>query len=156
MPIPKNENFDVSEVLQNSFLLYKNDGSVRLSASIDQGEFWVHGDKKLMGRILTNLIINGIQAVPPEREAHIHIELQGDAQEVVISIRDNGKGIDKEVAQKIFLPNFTTKSTGSGIGLAVAKRGVEHAGGEIWFDTKPNVGTVFYIRLPLNLQKTDK
>ncbi|MCC5945283.1 MAG: HAMP domain-containing histidine kinase [Bernardetiaceae bacterium] len=149
MPIPKNEKFDVSEVLQNSFLLYKNDGSVRLSASIDQGEFIVGGDSKLMGRILTNLIINGIQATPTDREAHIHIELQGDQEEVLITIRDNGKGIDKEVASKIFLPNFTTKSTGSGIGLAVAKRGVEHAGGEIWFETEVGEGTVFYIRLPL-------
>ena len=51
--------------------------------------------------------------------------------------------------QKIFVPNFTTKESGSGIGLSVARRGIESAGGRVWFDTQAGVGTTFYIELPL-------
>ena len=64
-----------------------------------------------------------------------------------ISISDNGLGIPEDNYNKVFLPNFTTKSSGSGIGLAVAKRGIEHAGGDIWFETEVNKGTTFFIEL---------
>lgn len=152
MPIPKTERFDVSMVLQETLILYKNDGSVRLDAIIDQGEFYINGDAKLMGRILTNLILNGIQAVQ-EKDPHINVVLEKTNQKspktILIYIRDNGKGIDEETAKKLFIPNFTTKSTGSGIGLSVAKRGIEHAGGKIWFETEPYFGTTFFIELPL-------
>ncbi|WP_375558846.1 ATP-binding protein [Bernardetia sp. OM2101] len=152
MPIPKTERFDVSMVLQETLILYKNDGSVRLDAIIDQGEFYINGDAKLMGRILTNLILNGIQAVQ-EKDPHINVVLEKTNQKspktIIIYIRDNGKGIDEETAKKLFIPNFTTKSTGSGIGLSVAKRGIEHAGGRIWFETEPYFGTTFFIELPL-------
>ncbi len=152
MPIPKTEHFDVSMVLQETLILYKNDGSVRLDAIIDQGEFYVNGDAKLMGRIFTNLILNGIQAVE-EKDPHINVVLEKinrkNIKTILIYIRDNGKGIDEETAKKLFIPNFTTKSTGSGIGLSVAKRGIEHAGGKIWFETEPYFGTTFFIELPL-------
>ena len=152
MPIPKSERFDVSMVLQETLILYKNDGSVRLDAIIDQGEFYINGDSKLMGRILTNLILNGIQSVE-EKDPHINVVLEKTNQKspktIIIYIRDNGKGIDEETAKKLFIPNFTTKSTGSGIGLSVAKRGIEHAGGKIWFETEPYFGTTFFIELPL-------
>jgi nitrogen fixation/metabolism regulation signal transduction histidine kinase len=152
MPIPKSERFDVSMVLQETLILYKNDGSVRLDAIIDQGEFYVNGDAKLMGRIFTNLILNGIQAVQ-EKDPHINVVLEKTNQKspktILLYIRDNGKGIDEETAKKLFIPNFTTKSTGSGIGLSVAKRGIEHAGGKIWFETEPYFGTTFFIELPL-------
>ncbi|MDX5435653.1 MAG: HAMP domain-containing histidine kinase, partial [Pontibacter sp.] len=62
---------------------------------------------------------------------------------------DNGSGIPKEIEGKVFIPNFSTKYTGSGIGLAVAKRGIENAGGKIWFKTEEGKGTTFFIQLPL-------
>ncbi|AFM04338.1 histidine kinase,HAMP domain-containing protein,histidine kinase [Bernardetia litoralis DSM 6794] len=152
MPIPKTERFDVSMVLQETLILYKNDGSVRLDAIIDQGAFYVNGDAKMMGRIFTNLILNGIQAVE-DKDPHINVVLEKTNQKspktIIIYIRDNGKGIDDEAAKKLFIPNFTTKSTGSGIGLSVAKRGIEHAGGKIWFETEHYFGTTFFIELPL-------
>ena len=50
---------------------------------------------------------------------------------------------------QVFLPNFTTKHTGSGIGLALAKRGIEHANGSIWFETVEGIGTSFFVEMPL-------
>jgi signal transduction histidine kinase len=68
---------------------------------------------------------------------------------VLIEVNDNGAGIPASIQDKVFIPNFSTKYGGSGIGLAVAKKGVEHAGGKIWFESVANVGTTFYIELPM-------
>ncbi|MDH5381335.1 MAG: ATP-binding protein, partial [Cyclobacteriaceae bacterium] len=66
---------------------------------------------------------------------------------LIIEISDNGKGIDPEIGSKIFVPNFTTKEKGSGIGLSIAKHGIEHAGGKIWYESELGVGTTFFIEL---------
>ena len=68
---------------------------------------------------------------------------------VRIEIKDNGSGIPEDIRDKVFVPNFSTKQSGSGIGLAVAKRGIEHAGGKIWFESQVGVGTSFFIQLEL-------
>ena len=95
-------------------------------------------------------MLNAIQAVPKSRKAQIliHIFLE-QSQSVRIEIRDNGMGIPAEIQTKVFMPNFSTKFTGSGIGLSLAKRGIEHAGGKIWFETAEGEGTCFFIDLPL-------
>ncbi|MEO1655280.1 MAG: ATP-binding protein, partial [Bacteroidota bacterium] len=149
MPIPISERFEISEVLKDSQSLYSNE-DIDLDLNIEQGKYYVRGDRRLMGRIFTNLIKNAIEAVPENRKPVIRIFLGGAVEGLVlIEFRDNGVGIDQKVKEKIFMPNFSTKSTGSGIGLAVAKRGIEHAGGRIWFDTEENLGTSFFIELPL-------
>ncbi|MEO5984649.1 MAG: HAMP domain-containing sensor histidine kinase, partial [Ferruginibacter sp.] len=58
-------------------------------------------------------------------------------------------GIEDSIRSKIFTPNFTTKTSGTGLGLAMCKRMVEHAGGEIWFETFPGEGTTFHISFPI-------
>jgi signal transduction histidine kinase len=63
-------------------------------------------------------------------------------------INDNGTGIAKDVVERVFIPRFSTKDEGHGIGLAVAKHGIEHAGGTIWFETEWGKGTTFYLQLP--------
>ncbi|GAB3829927.1 hypothetical protein GCM10028895_45350 [Pontibacter rugosus] len=103
-----------------------------------------------MVRTFNNLLLNAIQAVPASRKPEIRVKLELQAtQEVLISIRDNGSGIPQDIQSKVFIPNFSTKYTGSGIGLAVAKRGIENAGGRIWFETEAGKGTTFFILLPL-------
>jgi two-component system nitrogen regulation sensor histidine kinase NtrY len=68
---------------------------------------------------------------------------------VQISVEDNGTGIPKEMHSKIFVPNFTTKTSGTGLGLAMCKGIAEQAGGRIWFETLKGEGSVFYVELPL-------
>jgi signal transduction histidine kinase len=63
-------------------------------------------------------------------------------------VKDNGIGIDPEKIEKIFTPNFTTKSTGMGLGLAMVKNIVESSGGKIWFETSRSHGTSFFVFLP--------
>ncbi|MBK7959280.1 MAG: HAMP domain-containing histidine kinase [Bacteroidetes bacterium] len=62
---------------------------------------------------------------------------------------DNGIGIKEENRAKIFEPNFTTKNSGTGLGMAITKKVIDNAGGIIYFDTKMDVGTNFYIELPI-------
>ena len=150
MPVPKNEVFEIISVLKTAAGLYNNDNEEKVDLEIPDTRLFVIGDRQLMNGIFTNLIINGIQSVPTDRSPHIQIRLCAKADAyVTIEVKDNGTGISENVQPKVFLPNFSTKYAGSGIGLALAKRGVEHAGGRIWFETAEGVGTSFFIELPL-------
>ncbi len=148
MPVPQHDRFDISKELRKSVLLFQNENG-RIEAEIEEGEFFVDGDAKLIGRIFNNLLINAFQSVPEDRQPCVKVKFgRKGKNKVLISIADNGSGIPEELHNKIFIPNFSTKESGSGIGLAIAKRGIEHANGDLWFETSDD-GTTFYIRLPL-------
>lgn len=149
MPLPKNEVFEITSVLNKTADLYADDNRVTLTRQVQKGPVMVTGDRHMMGRILTNLIINGIQSVPPDRRPTIELKLFTNDTDVNIEVHDNGMGIPEGIQPKVFLPNFSTKEGGSGLGLAIAKRGIEHAGGSIWFETTNEVGTSFFMCLPL-------
>ncbi len=149
MPLPKNEVFEITSVLNKTADLYADDARITLSRQVQKGPIMVTGDRHMMGRILTNLIINGIQSVPSNRRPTIELKLFTTDNDVNIEVHDNGLGIPEVIRSKVFLPNFTTKEGGSGLGLAIAKRGIEHAGGNIWLETTTEIGTSFFISLPL-------
>ena len=149
MPTPVNEKFEIASLLRQTISLYVNQEGGEIDTDIEEGEFYVMGDAQWMGRIFSNLIINGFQAVPENRDSLLKISLKNTGSKILLEFKDNGTGIPENIREKIFVPNFSTKFSGSGIGLAVAKRGVEHAGGKIWFETIENMGTSFFIELPL-------
>ncbi|OKL39512.1 histidine kinase [Pontibacter flavimaris] len=150
MPEPKAEPMDVAASLRKAADLHSDPATAILTTQIPEGEVIVKADESLMVRTFNNLLLNSIQAVPTSRRPQIRVKLElQDNRQVLISIRDNGSGIPKEIQGKVFIPNFSTKYTGSGIGLAVAKRGIENAGGKIWFETQEGQGTTFFIQLPL-------
>jgi len=68
---------------------------------------------------------------------------------VHVQVADNGKGIPEGLHERIFNPNFTTKSSGTGLGLAFVKQAIENMGGSVRFETETDKGTVFYITVPL-------
>jgi two-component system nitrogen regulation sensor histidine kinase NtrY len=154
LPTMRPVRLDVVAVLRHCADLFRqNDGA-------EHGELLLHlppdgtsivfADESLLVRTFNNLLLNAKQAVPPGRTPRQEVGLQASGTDkVLITIADNGSGIAAEVREQIFRPNFTTKATGSGIGLAVAKRGIESAGGRIWFETEEGVGTTFFIELPL-------
>lgn len=150
MPIPELKQYNLKLVCTEIISLYENNDDVIITYKLPEfNNIIVLGDDKIMGRILTNLVLNGIQAYSGNEKPKIEIVLSILDEKVLLKVKDNGGGIPDEVQPKVFLPNFSTKYTGSGIGLALAKRGVEHAQGEIWFETKANEGTSFLIELPL-------
>lgn len=109
----------------------------------------VPGDKYGYTRILNNLIKNAIQAMSGKTGGHIIITLSAIKQNCCITIHDNGCGIDKENKAKIFSTHFTTKQSGSGLGLSITKSIIEQFGGTITFSSTKNKGTTFLITLPL-------
>ncbi len=149
MPLPKQEPFNLVLTVKNTVNLYRSNNEINLTTHYALPELWVTGDEKLISRIITNLILNAIQSVPESRVPEITIQLKSDAKNAHFAISDNGSGIESSIAEKIFVPNFSTKNGGTGIGLAVAKRGIEQLKGKIWFDTKADIGTTFYFELPL-------
>lgn len=150
MPMPERERFDIIGLLRQTINIYiDNEDKTRILADIPDSEVIVEGDPGWIGRTISNLIINGIQAVK-NKDPEIKIDLKViDGARVLIQIKDNGEGIPDEIRGKIFLPNFSTKYSGSGIGLAIAKRAVDHAGGKIWFESVTGLGTTFYLELPV-------
>lgn len=146
MPIPESERYEFSEVLKNVVNLHSNTEKVNISLQLPDKKVFTIGDEQLMGRILSNLILNAIQA--KSDDVAIDIVLTASRDKLLLQVKDDGPGIPEEIQGKIFIPNFTTKETGSGIGLAISKHGVEHAGGKIWFESLEDQGTTFFIELP--------
>jgi signal transduction histidine kinase len=150
MPEPKAELMDLGAALRKAADLHNNPASVTARILIPEEPVMVLADESLMVRTFNNLLLNAIQAVPASRKPVIKVELKLEQDgTALVAITDNGSGIPAEIRHKVFIPNFSTKYTGSGIGLAVAKKGIENAGGRIWFVTEEGEGTTFYISLPL-------
>lgn len=147
MPIPISERLDLAEELRKSVRLFKGN-TLEITTNIPKLPVWVMGDTKLLGRIFNNLILNAEQAIA-DGEGALKVELLVTYNKARVIFEDNGSGIPSDIKEKIFIPKFSTKEKGSGIGLAIAKRGVEHAGGSIWFDSTLGEGTTFYLEFPL-------
>lgn len=112
-------------------------------------EVIIFADKEQLNSMLSNILRNAVQAIPGNRRGLINLSLSVHDQKVLIRIEDNGVGIPDELKGKLFTPNFTTKSSGMGLGLSIVKRVVETADGEIWFESEPEKGTVFFIEYPV-------
>jgi nitrogen fixation/metabolism regulation signal transduction histidine kinase len=107
-------------------------------------------DKHRLSQILANLIINAIDAMDGSGLIEIRADLvkKREVGYCRISVKDSGKGIGSEERGRIFTPYFTTKESGTGLGLPIVERIVNDHGGAIWFDSALGIGTTFYIDLP--------
>ena len=145
----KKEVFDLNETLRNVILLHEINDNLKINRALLEEKQLIRADKTQINRLFTNLILNAIQSVPSEREAVITVSELITDRHIIIKIKDNGQGISEEISLKIFTPNFTTKSSGTGLGLAMCKRIVEQSEGKIWFETEVGKGTTFFVKLPL-------
>jgi len=148
MPKENLEIINLIPILTNVVLIYQDDFPIKLDVlCTDTDE--VRGDKNLLLQVFNNLITNAIQASNTDAKASIiHIILEEKPTSLLISFMDNGCGISESERQRMFEPNFTTKSTGSGLGLALSKQIVEAHTGKIWFESVKNEWTKFFIELP--------
>jgi nitrogen-specific signal transduction histidine kinase len=118
--------------------------SVELVSSINQA--MIRGDEDLLKQAMLNVINNGIEAM--KDGGRLLVSVEREAQEVVLTVADQGTGIPEELQDKIFNLYFSTKKKGSGIGLAMTFRIVQLHNASIDFVSKPDRGTTFYMRFP--------
>ncbi|MEX1188869.1 MAG: ATP-binding protein, partial [Bacteroidia bacterium] len=150
MPKMKSERVELQSLVSSAVDFHQGEGGVKIS--FEKELFfatYVHTDKEQMLRVFNNLLRNAIQAIPEERKGEIHIRLQQVGAKYILSIADNGTGIPDELKDKIFSPNFTTKNAGMGLGLALVKNIVENSAGRVWFESNLELGTTFFIELPV-------
>lgn len=155
MPIANNESLALNNLVENAYALFKEEQNIELSLSLPKETCTVFADKNQIMRVLNNLIKNAIQAFPSDENGNVNITLKKkDNETAFILVKDDGCGIPIDKAEDIFTPNFTTKSSGTGIGLSMTKNIVEAIGGVIYFESADGIGTTFYVELPL--EKTNK
>ncbi len=153
MPAARRENLDLIEKISSSVTLFSNSENVNIHTEFGApGPIMVHADGEQLLGVFNNLINNAVQSIPRGEHGQIEIVASVTNETVLVKISDNGKGIPEEIRDKMFVPNFTTKTSGMGLGLAIVKGIIESAGGKIWFETKTGKGTTFYIELPLASQ----
>lgn len=145
--VTNNELFNFSEMVEGCAKLFEN--NVEQIRYYVEPDLFVHGDKDQINRVLVNLLKNAEQSVPEGKEGFLMITLRKKGKRVLFSLKDNGVGIPDEIKDRIAEPNFTTKSGGMGLGLAISYRIIEHMEGKIWFESKEGEGSIFYISLKL-------
>ena len=144
MQLPQKKEVNLCEVIENIVDLHNgtNGVEVRRECNVD-GKAIVMVDREQILRVFTNLVKNSIQAIPEGRKGEVVISIFDDGDRYFVSVRDNGCGIPDDIKAKIFQPNFTTKSSGMGLGLSMVKKILFGNGVEIDFDTEVGVGTEF-------------
>lgn len=149
MPEARFNRVDIAARLYSVVQLFVNNHEqVKIEYQGAKSGVFVYADPEQLVQVFNNLLKNAIQAIPDNRKGIILINLQQTEKQVIINITDNGTGIAIEAHDKLFVPNFTTKTTGMGLGLAIAKNIIELSDGTISFTTKLNEGTTFTITFP--------
>jgi signal transduction histidine kinase len=146
MPKANEVNLDLIPMIERIVVVFTQEADVSIEFNTTLSTCWVHADKDLMLRVFNNLLKNAIQAIPDNRKGNIQVTLSETEKTWLIEVKDNGDGIPEALKDKLFVPYFTTKSTGTGLGLAMVKQIVEMHGGKIWFETGEK-GTQFWVEL---------
>jgi two-component system nitrogen regulation sensor histidine kinase NtrY len=150
MPGTKPGEVNLLDQIKITLELFRDTDSVKFKVEWPvESKVVIYADKEHLNGIFSNLFKNGIQSIPSGRDGLIGVNIDVRSSKVVVSISDNGTGISAELQKKLFTPNFTTKSSGMGLGLSIVKKYVESANGRIWFESETDKGSVFYVELPL-------
>jgi len=149
MPKARKDKLNIKFVIDSILELYKDTPNLDIYFTVGfKEEIFVLADKDQLLRVLNNLVKNSIQAIPENRTGKIQLRLDAKDEHLVIEVQDNGIGIGPEKVEDIFTPNFTSKTGGMGLGLAMVKNIVENTNGKVWFESRENIGTTFYVKLP--------
>lgn len=144
MPLLNIEKLNVVTSIQEVLNLF-TDEKREIKFEYQSKNIFVNADKDHLKRAIINLVRNSIQAYA----STVTVEIKTENGFCAVRMIDDGKGIDKENIEKIFEENFTTKKSGTGLGLSMAKRFIESIGGKIFLEKTSGEGTTFLITLPL-------
>tara|TARA_R110002049_G_scaffold21057_5_gene77547 strand:+ start:13844 stop:15301 length:1458 start_codon:yes stop_codon:yes gene_type:complete len=145
MPAQQNETLNVVNIVKLALDIFNED---YIFFTAEKDEIIAKFDRTQLIRVVTNLVKNGIQAMPYSETPKIVISVGTNNGNVVITVSDNGSGVLEENKDKVFEPKFTTKTSGMGLGLAMVKNIVETYKGTITFVSEKNKGTTFKVTFP--------
>jgi two-component system nitrogen regulation sensor histidine kinase NtrY len=150
IPKPKIEEIEVKDLLDDMLILLKKEieaNGVIVTIQVDPKNMTLNADKDLIEQVLINLIKNATQAFDEQTNKLVEVTAYFDEKSrPIISVKDNGNGIEEEALQKIFIPFFTTKKNGSGIGLSLSKQIMRQHQGMLGVKSKLDEGTEFFLR----------
>jgi two-component system nitrogen regulation sensor histidine kinase NtrY len=150
MPDTNLERLSLLPIIEQAREVFKSTENVTIDVlNKSDKDIEIMADHDQLLRTFNNLLKNAIEAIDEETLCCITIIIYVDAKNAYIEIKDNGKGIPPALHDKIFVPNFTTKTSGTGLGLAFVKQAVENAGGSVKFTSISDLGTTFYLNFPL-------
>jgi signal transduction histidine kinase len=145
MPAQQNETLNVVKIVKLALDIFNED---YIFFSAEKEEIIAKFDRTQLIRVVTNLVKNGIQAMPKNQTPKIVIHVGTTNGNVVITVSDNGSGVSEENKAKVFEPKFTTKTSGMGLGLAMVRNIVETYKGSITFVSQKDKGTTFRVTFP--------
>jgi two-component system, NtrC family, nitrogen regulation sensor histidine kinase NtrY len=150
IPKPRPQSFLVCTLLDEITMLHKNElseKSIQVKVEIDPPDLTLIADRGLVEQVLINLVKNAIQSFDEQENRRITISAyHNDKNRPVIAVKDNGTGIDPEAVEKIFIPFFTTKKSGSGIGLSLSRQIMRQHQGTLSVKSVVGEGTEFFMR----------
>lgn len=154
---PEFKYFSLTDLIENIQILYQEilqQQQIRFSIDFFQPQIQIYADENMLSQVLINLLKNSIQALTEQSEREIHIKVYIQEMILFIKITDNGSGIPSNLLEDIFIPFFTTKKDGTGIGLSLSKQIIRMHGGELSVKSQPFHETSFTISLPLNYNQS--
>ena len=150
IPNPKINSFSIEELFYDIKKLKQielQNSDIELSSSCNPLSLNIGADKSLIEQIIINLINNSIEAISKKSNGKIDLKAEKDQfNRILIHIEDNGRGISEEIIDNIFIPFYTTKENGSGIGLSLSRQIMSLHGGNISVFSKPGIKTVFTLK----------
>lgn len=147
---------DLVEILSEQKILFDNYDNIELTFRCRLEKAITLACKSQITRVFVNLITNAIQAVESQEYGEIVVSIQAVHSYYKVDIEDNGSGVSEENMEKLFSPNFTTKTRGSGLGLAICKNIVAQSGGEIYYSHSIELGGAdFTVKLPIHYPAKD-
>ncbi len=153
LPEKYNEVFDLNVEIKNIIKIFSDE---KIYFHANKNKIMVEMDKIYLSRIITNLVSNARQARDEDRENIINIDVEQRQKRVIIVVEDNGVGIPQDLYGRIFEPNFTSKTSGMGLGLTMVRKMVEDYKGEISVTSVEGKGTTFTIFLPTNVKNINR
>lgn len=153
LPEKNNEVFNLNKEVKNIINIFSDE---KIYFHSNKDKIMVEMDKIYLSRIITNLVSNASQANDEGRENIINVDVEQRQKRIIITVEDNGVGIAEEHYGRIFEPNFTSKSSGMGLGLTMVRKMVEDYKGEITVKSEFGKGTTFTISLPNEFKSTEE
>ena len=150
---PEFKYFYLTDLIENIQILYQEilqQQHIKFSTDFFQSKIQIYADENMLSQVLINLLKNAIQALSEQSEKKINIKVYIQEMILFIKITDNGSGIPSNLLEDIFIPFFTTKKNGTGIGLSLSRQIIRMHGGELSVNSQPFHETSFIISLPLN------